>query len=185
MGAALDRRRFEHSVLQKTHRFRMRRRHILLGKLLRHLLAQEARPHARRLLLERAHKSGRGTASRFRVRIALKTAGEVFGRNCSRDCARGCGHREDVRDGSSARRPHRHERDTDDGIHRVCRGSPSHVVGRRQLVRHDESFRLDGAHLVAGEDELFREASGRVPEVRFRGVSVERGNADRGERFHD
>ena len=75
MGAALDRRRFD-IPFAKDSSLRVRRRHILLGKLLRHLLAQEARPHARRLLLQTA--SGTRDCIAISRASCLQAAGEVL-----------------------------------------------------------------------------------------------------------
>ena len=43
-----------------------------------------------------------------------------------------------------------------------------HVATNRPLedLQHDQPVRLDGADLAAGQDQLLREARGRVPEGR-------------------
>mmetsp|Transcript_30651 Transcript_30651/g.74024 ORF Transcript_30651/g.74024 Transcript_30651/m.74024 type:complete len:232 (-) Transcript_30651:397-1092(-) len=102
--------RREQRIVRRAHdRLRGRGGNLLLGIVLRYLLAQEARTHARTVLLERAHQQGRGSALRLCVPAVFQIDEQAPGGK-DRGDHYGCGgDREGVRGGCPPRRAHRHE----------------------------------------------------------------------------
>mmetsp|Transcript_8299 Transcript_8299/g.21239 ORF Transcript_8299/g.21239 Transcript_8299/m.21239 type:complete len:274 (+) Transcript_8299:607-1428(+) len=162
VGNALDR---QLGLLRRAPR-RVRRGggHLLLGLLLLHLLAQEARADAGPHLLQRAHLARRGDALRLRVPTLLHARQQTLRRGRSADRRRRGQAREALRDRLAARRPDWHELQVDGAVHRVLRRQAARRAGAPQALQRVQPLRLDGDDLAAGQDQLLREARWRVPE---------------------
>jgi hypothetical protein len=76
------------------------------------------------------------------------------------------GDREGVRDRRAAREPDRHERQADAAVHRVRGRPPAGGTGQREDLQRHQPLRLHGDDQPAGQDQLLREACGRIPEGR-------------------
>jgi ribonucleotide reductase beta subunit family protein with ferritin-like domain len=76
------------------------------------------------------------------------------------------GDREGVRDRRVAREPDRHERQVDAAVHRVRGRPPLGGAGQREDLQRHQPLRLHGDDLAARQDQLLREAGGRIPEGR-------------------
>mmetsp|Transcript_34146 Transcript_34146/g.113022 ORF Transcript_34146/g.113022 Transcript_34146/m.113022 type:complete len:369 (-) Transcript_34146:1252-2358(-) len=161
VGAQVDRRASD--VWRAARRVRRRGRHLLLGLVLRAVLAQEARADARPHLLERAHLARRGAALRLRLPALLQAGASAAARAGARDHPRGGRDRARLRHRRAPRLAHRHERAADDAVHRVCRRPPPRRARRRRALGRGQPVRLDGPHLDAGQDKLLRAARRRVP----------------------
>ena len=115
LGPALDHR--VEAVCRAAGRVRGGRGHLLLGLVLRHLLAQEARAHARADLLQRAHLARRGHALRLCVPALLDAREQAHGRGAARHRGRRGRAREGVCVRRAARQPDRHEPGHDVDVH--------------------------------------------------------------------